>query len=77
MMNSANSGNFLVISSSSAVVIALTWGGIQFPWSSGRVLAPLVLGLVGLVGFMAYEAMLAKHPIVRALHISYFVTIRL
>jgi hypothetical protein len=66
-----NSGNFLVIASSSAVVIALSWGGIQFPWSSGRVLVPLISGLVGLVGFIAYEATLAKHPMVTCFHIKY------
>ncbi|KAJ7917185.1 iron permease [Mycena leptocephala] len=36
--------NFIVIASSSAVIIALTWGGIQYPWSSSKVLVPLCLG---------------------------------
>jgi hypothetical protein len=45
-------------------MIALTWGGIQFPWSSARVLVPLILGLLGLAGFLVYEAKLAQHPIV-------------
>ena len=58
-----SSGNFLVISSTTAVVIGITWGGIQYPWSSARVLAPLVLGLVGLIGFFIYEAVSARYPI--------------
>ncbi|KAJ7278817.1 major facilitator superfamily domain-containing protein [Mycena rebaudengoi] len=57
-------GNFLVISSSSAVIIALTWGGIQYPWSSPRVLVPLCLGVVGLGIFLFYEIKYAEHPIV-------------
>ena len=58
------SGNFLIIASSTSVVIALTWGGVQFPWTSAHVLAPLILGLVGMVFFMAYEAIFAREPLV-------------
>ncbi|KAF7289718.1 MFS general substrate transporter [Mycena indigotica] len=57
-------GNLLVISASSAVIIALTWGGIQYPWSSPRVLTPLILGTIGLIGFFVYEANVAVNPIV-------------
>ena len=45
-------------------MIAFTWGGIQFAWSSVQVLVPLILGLVGLACFMAYEVLVAEHPIV-------------
>jgi hypothetical protein len=54
----------LVIVSSSACVVALTWGGVQFPWSSARVLVSLILCLLGLAGFVAYDAKIATHPIV-------------
>lgn len=57
-------GNFLVISSSSSTVIALTWGGVQFPWTSPHVLAPLIIGLLGLIGFFAYEALFAADPLI-------------
>ncbi|KAH7907493.1 major facilitator superfamily domain-containing protein [Hygrophoropsis aurantiaca] len=57
-------GNLLVAASTTSVVIALTWGGIQYPWSSPRVLVPLVLGIVGLFGFLAYESKYPKYPIV-------------
>ncbi|KAI0341072.1 iron permease [Trametopsis cervina] len=57
-------GNFLIIASSSACVIALTWGGVRFAWSSWHVLVPLIVGLVGMVAFFIYEATLAKEPIV-------------
>ncbi|KIP07377.1 hypothetical protein PHLGIDRAFT_105716 [Phlebiopsis gigantea 11061_1 CR5-6] len=57
-------GSFLIIASSCATVIGLTWGGVQFPWASANVLVPLVLGLVGLVGFFVYEAIGAQEPII-------------
>ncbi|KAI0722370.1 Mfs1.2 [Cerioporus squamosus] len=57
-------GNVLVISSTTAVVIGITWGGVHFPWRSARVLAPLILGLCGLVVFFVYEVTLARNPIV-------------
>ncbi|CDO74565.1 hypothetical protein BN946_scf184771.g1 [Trametes cinnabarina] len=58
------SGNFLVIASTTCIVLGLTWGGIKFPWSSAKVLVPLIVGLVGLAFFILYEAMWAKNPIV-------------
>ena len=46
------------------MAIALTWGGVQFAWTSARVLVPLVLGLCGIVFFFVYEATLASYPMV-------------
>ena len=59
------SGNLIIIGSTAAVVIALTWGGVTHPWSSAQVLVPLVIGVVGFVVFFIYEAKVAKNPIVR------------
>ncbi|KAG6826989.1 hypothetical protein H0H92_013651 [Tricholoma furcatifolium] len=56
-------GNFLIIASTASVVIALTWGGVVYAWSSPRVLVPLILGLGGMILFMLYEAHVAKNPI--------------
>ncbi|KAI9572003.1 major facilitator superfamily domain-containing protein [Boletus coccyginus] len=57
-------GSFLAISSTVAYTTGLTWGGVTAPWGSVMVLVPLVLGLIGLVVFIAYEATFAKHPLV-------------
>lgn len=57
-------GNALVIAATTSCVIALTWGGIQYAWSSARILVPLILGLSGLIVFFVYEFTVAKHPIV-------------
>lgn len=45
-------------------MIALTWGGINYPWTSARVLVPLILGLVGIVLFFIYEEFVAVEPVV-------------
>ncbi|KAF8443970.1 major facilitator superfamily domain-containing protein [Boletus edulis BED1] len=57
-------GNFLVIASTTASTIGLTWGGVNYPWNSKTILFLLVIGLLGLGLFMAYESTLAKHPLV-------------
>ncbi|EMT64642.1 hypothetical protein FOC4_g10007321 [Fusarium odoratissimum] len=49
-------GNAILIASSVSILIALTWAGPVYPWSDARILAPLIIGLVGLVGFVIYEA---------------------
>jgi len=56
-------GNILVIGSTTCIVIALTWGGVLYPWSSAHVLSPLVSGLVGLGVFAIYEIYLCKPPV--------------
>ncbi|KAJ7641556.1 iron permease [Roridomyces roridus] len=57
-------GNSIIVASTTSVVIGLTWAGIQFSWSSAQVLAPLILGILGLVGFLVYEARFTEFPIV-------------
>jgi len=49
-------GNALLVASVVAVLIALTWGGTEYPWSSWRTLVPLILGLVGIAAFLAIES---------------------
>ncbi|KAL0954049.1 hypothetical protein HGRIS_005201 [Hohenbuehelia grisea] len=57
-------GNFFLIAATTSCVIALTWSGIQFSWASAQVLVPFIIGLCGLVGFLVYEAIVPKHPVV-------------
>jgi hypothetical protein len=60
-----HSGNALIMASASSCMLALTWGGLRYPWSSPRVLVPLVLGLCGLVGAQYYESRWPVQPTVR------------
>ncbi|KAJ5514131.1 Major facilitator superfamily domain general substrate transporter [Penicillium fimorum] len=48
-------GNMLLPASSVAILLPLTMGGKMYPWNSAQVIAPLVLGFCGLVGFGVYE----------------------
>ncbi|KAI0966353.1 putative multidrug resistance protein fnx1 [Xylaria arbuscula] len=48
-------GNVLLATAITSILLALTWGGGQFPWSSWRTILPLVLGLVGLPLFLLFE----------------------
>ncbi|KIM92156.1 hypothetical protein PILCRDRAFT_260 [Piloderma croceum F 1598] len=50
--------------SACSITIALTFGGINFPWLSAHILAPLVIGLVGLIFFIIYDAIWALYPLV-------------
>ncbi|KAI0013524.1 major facilitator superfamily domain-containing protein [Xylariaceae sp. FL0662B] len=48
-------GNAILIASTVSVLYALATGGTQSPWSSWKVLVPLVLGLFGFALFAAFE----------------------
>ena len=60
-----SSGVSLVTASTVAVLLAITWGGLRFSWTSFHVLVPLVLGAVGVVGFFIAEYLWLKGPTVR------------
>ncbi|KIW48773.1 uncharacterized protein PV06_01338 [Exophiala oligosperma] len=48
-------GNLLLIGSTVSVLYVLTYGGAKYGWSHWSIVLTLVLGLLGLVLFMAYE----------------------
>ena len=48
-------GQALFIIGFGLIILALTWGGATYPWKSGTVIAPLVLGVVVMVGFANWE----------------------
>jgi hypothetical protein len=60
-----------VAASTTSMMIGLTWGGVQFPWSSPRILVTLIVGCLGLVLFVWYEFTIAKRPIVSFLPVSH------
>ncbi|KAI0109859.1 major facilitator superfamily domain-containing protein [Daldinia grandis] len=49
-------GNFILVASVTSILIALAYGGTLYPWSSWRIILPLVLGFVGLGLFVAFES---------------------
>ncbi|KAK4464492.1 MFS general substrate transporter [Cladorrhinum samala] len=56
-------GNFLFIASVVSLLLGLIMGGQIFPWSSWRIILPIVLGAVGIGAFIFYESTpLCKEP---------------
>jgi hypothetical protein len=58
-------GNALFIGAMTSFLIPLTWGGVQYSWSSWHTLAPLILGVAGLAGFAIYDKFVPAFPIIR------------
>jgi hypothetical protein len=58
-------GGVLFISSCSAFLVAISWGGTQEPWGSFRTLVPLILGSFGIVVTLCWEAYGAVEPFLR------------
>ncbi|KAH8900414.1 MFS general substrate transporter [Thozetella sp. PMI_491] len=50
-------GNFILTGSVVSVLLALSWGGALYAWSSYQIIVPLVLGILGLGLFHWYETM--------------------
>ncbi|KAH9918459.1 iron permease [Fomitopsis serialis] len=63
-------GTFLVIAATTACVVGLTWSGVQYSWGSASVLAPLIIGLVGMAAFITYECIFPAYPLVPAALLS-------
>ena len=47
------------------MLVALTWGGVRFRWDSAHVLAPLIIGFVGIIAFFVLERTWIKGKTVR------------
>jgi hypothetical protein len=48
----------------SLLIIGLVWGGQPYPWTSAHVLAPLIIGAVGLVIWYIAERYYVEYPTV-------------
>lgn len=72
-------GSFIFVASLTSFLIPITWGGLEYSWSSWHTLVPLLLGAFGLIFFVIYEELVAKSPLIpmvvfknRTASISYF-----
>jgi hypothetical protein len=60
-------GNLMFTPSMVALLLGLVMGGIQYPWSSWRILVPLILGVIGWIAFHVQQSLQAtKYPSVPA-----------
>ena len=55
----------LLTASATSFLMAVSWGNSMFPWSSWQTIVPVVLGLVGLMAFVVYEATVPGDPVIR------------
>lgn len=58
-------GGFLFISSTCGLLIGVTWGGSDYPWSSWRTLTPIIVGVAGSAGTVFWERYGASRPFLR------------
>lgn len=49
-------GLFLFIAGCTLFIVGVSWGGSLYPWTSATTIAPIVVGLLTLVGLGFYEA---------------------
>ncbi|MCJ1402533.1 hypothetical protein MMC11_005753 [Xylographa trunciseda] len=63
-------GSVIFISSLTSFLVPLTWGGIEYDWSSWHTLVPLCVGAAGLLGFVLYEDLVAIEPMFRLILFS-------
>lgn len=57
-------GNFVFIPSITLFIVGLVYGGQTYPWTDAHVLAPLIIGFLGLVFWVVIEHSFVKHPTV-------------
>ena len=55
-------GNAIFVASCVSILIALGWADILYPWSSFRVIVPIILGFLGFAIFIVYELYVAVEP---------------
>ncbi|KAK1831048.1 major facilitator superfamily domain-containing protein, partial [Podospora conica] len=58
-------GSFLFVAGTTSFLIGISWGGVQYPWKSARVLTPIIIGVFGVVLCVFWEVFFAKEPILR------------
>ncbi|KAK5077939.1 hypothetical protein LTR64_003657 [Lithohypha guttulata] len=58
-------GSILFACSLTWFLVAISWAGIHFDWSSWQTIVPLVVGAAGIMITIGYEAKLAKFPFLR------------
>lgn len=57
-------GNFMIILFTTLTIVALSFGGVRYSWSSATTLVMLILGLLGLVLSVWYEKTFPKEPVI-------------
>lgn len=71
-------GAVLFIGGSVALLIGLSFGGLNFAWSSWRTLLPITLGASGVLAALAWMSCIVEYPFINTrLYSSYSIKIAL
>lgn len=57
-------GTLLFVGGTTSLLLGISWGGVLHPWASAQTLVPIFIGVASCVGFILYEAYLAKEPLI-------------
>lgn len=57
-------GAAIFIGSAIGFIMAISWGGVQYAWTSYQTLLPLILGMAGFVAFYFYEEYVPAEPMI-------------
>ncbi|KAI0150508.1 major facilitator superfamily transporter [Xylariaceae sp. FL1272] len=58
-------GSVIFTGSATSFLIAISWGGSEYDWQSVQTLVPLIVGFLGLIATVVYEAKWAQNPFLR------------
>jgi len=58
-------GGFLFVGSMVTFLVGLSWGGVQYPWTSYHTLVPLIIGPCGIIVSLLWEYYGAREPFLR------------
>lgn len=58
-------GILLFVGGTTAFLVGLSWGGVEFAWKSYQTLLPLILGLAVIVMSFLWETRVAKAPFIK------------
>lgn len=56
-------GSFLFVGSTTSLLLGISWGGAQHPWASAATLAPILAGIFGIAGFVAWQWRAQPHSL--------------
>lgn len=59
-------GSFIFVALMTTVLVPLIWAGVMYPWHHWKTVSHLVLlGLLGIVGFVLYSKQSLRDPLIR------------
>lgn len=58
-------GGILFIAGMTAFLLGITWGGVQYSWSSFKTWLPILLGGLLVIVSLVYEAFVPAEPFIR------------